>query len=277
MQPATAEKYSHLKRLVAESERVVVAFSGGVDSTFLLFVCADVLTGQVLAVTADSEIMPRDELIRARQLARQLAVAHLVIHSKDLDVVGFADNRPDRCYLCKKERFSKIKQIAEKKGFCWVFDGSNIDDANDFRPGMKAVQELGIRSPMVEAGLDKADIREISKSLGLTTWDQPSAACLASRIPYDTPITRSALMQIERAEAFLRQAGMQVFRVRHHGPIARLELGEREMHQLFKNHLRDRVVRQLASLGFQYITLDLGGFRSGSMNEVLPESIRGMS
>ncbi len=276
MQPETAEKYSHLKRLVAESERAIVAFSGGVDSTFLLAVCADVLADQVLAVTADSEIMPRYEFTRAGEMARQLAVAHLIINSRDLDVDGFADNPPNRCYLCKKERFSKIKQIAEKQGFYWVFDGSNIDDADDFRPGMKAGQALGIRSPMVEAGLGKADIRVLSKSLGLITWDQPSAACLASRIPYDTPITRSSLQQIEQAETFLRQTGMQVFRVRHHDPIARLELGEREMHRLFKDQLCDRIVRHLVSLGYQYVTLDLGGFRSGSMNEVLPESTRRM-
>lgn len=274
MQSTTTEKYEHLKHIVTESKSAVVAFSGGVDSTFLLAVCVDLLKDRILAVTADSEILPRHELARAKDMARRLGAEHLIVESRDLTIDGFADNPPDRCYLCKKERFLKIKQIAGKKGFGEVFDGSNTDDADDFRPGLKAVQELGIRSPMVEAKLGKADIRALSKSLDLITWDQPSAACLASRIPYDTPITRPALAQIENAENFLRQLGMRVFRVRHHDTIARLELGEKEMRQLFENNLQDRIIRRLVTLGYQYVTLDLGGFRSGSMNDVLPESIR---
>ncbi len=272
MRRTLAEKNHHLKRIVADSKSAVVAFSGGVDSTFLLAVCADVLAGRVLAVTAESEIMPRHELVQAGELTRRLGVAHVIVESNDLDIDGFADNPPDRCYLCKKERFAKIRQIAVKRGFVSVFDGSNIDDLDDFRPGMKAVRELGIRSPLAAAGLGKADIRTLSKSLGLTTWDQPAAACLASRIPYDTLITRSILEQIENAEAFLRQQGMRVFRVRHHDDIARLELGEEEMRQLFENQLQDRIRHYFLTLGYRYIVMDLGGYRTGSLNEVLPES-----
>ena len=202
---ATIEKYDHLKRIITESKSAVVAFSGGVDSTFLLAVCVDQLKDKVLAITADSEILPRYELAQARDLAGQLGATHLVITSKDLEIDGFKDNSPERCYLCKKERFIKIKQIAKSKGFDQVYDGSNTDDVEDFRPGRKAVYELGIRSPLVEAGLGKSEIRILSKSLDLVTWDHPSAACLASRIPYDTKITRPALEQIENAENFLRQ------------------------------------------------------------------------
>ncbi len=283
---STKEKYNHLKRIIAKSKSAVVAFSGGVDSTFLLAVCVDQLKNKVLvknqalvkdrvlAVTADSEILPRHELTRARDLARQLGARHLVIQSEDLTISGFADNPPERCYLCKKERFLKIKQIAKTKGFDWVFDGSNTDDAEDFRPGRKAIHELGIRSPLVEAGLGKSEIRTLSKSLDLATWDQPSAACLASRIPYDTKITRPVLEQIENAENFLRRLGMRVFRVRHHDTMARLELGEKEVRFLFENNLCNRVVRHLESVGYRYVTMDLKGYRTGSMNEVLPESRR---
>lgn len=277
---SATEKYDHLKRIIAESKSALVAFSGGVDSTFLLAVCVDQLKnqelvkGRVLAVTADSEILPRYELSRAKDLALQLGAEHLIVDSKDMEIDGFTDNPPERCYLCKKERFLKIKQIAKAKGFDRVFDGSNTDDAEDFRPGRKAVHELGIRSPLVEAGLGKSEIRTLSKSLDLITWDQPSAACLASRIPYDTKITRPVLEQIENAENFLRRLGMRVFRVRHHDTVARLELGEKEMRFLFENNLFDRIVRQLESVGYQYVTMDLKGYRSGSMNEVLPESFR---
>ena len=274
MKPIAAiEKFDHLKRIITESKSAVVAFSGGVDSTFLLAVCVDQLKDKVLAVTADSEILPRHELSQARDLARQLGAEHLVIESKDLETEGFKDNSSVRCYLCKKERFIKIKKIAKAKGFDRVFDGSNTDDAEDFRPGRKAVYELGIGSPLAEAGLGKSEIRTLSKSLGLVTWDRPSAACLASRIPYDTKITRLALEQIENAENFLRKLGMRVFRVRHHGTMARLELGEKEMQFLFENNLFDRIVHHLESLGYQYVTMDLKGYRSGSMNEVLPESL----
>lgn len=266
---STAAKYDHLKHLVAESESAVVAFSGGVDSTFLLAVCRNVLEDRVLAVTATSEIMPHHELSQAQDLARHLGARHLIINSNDLETMGVADNSPERCYFCKKERFIQIKRIARKEGLKWVFDGSNTDDAKDFRPGRKAVHELGIRSPLLEAKLAKSEIRALSKTLGLVTWDQPSAACLASRIPYNTTITRSALMRIEKAEAVLRQLGMRVFRVRHFGSLARLELGDTEMPALLERNNRLHIVQEFESLGYQTVTVDLKGYRMGSLNEGL--------
>ncbi|RTZ94683.1 MAG: ATP-dependent sacrificial sulfur transferase LarE [Deltaproteobacteria bacterium] len=274
MQNNTEKKFNRLKRIITSARKAVVAFSGGVDSTFLLAVCVDRLKDQVLAVTVNSEFLPQNELGRARELARRLGASHLVVDSKDLEVDGLAANPPDRCYLCKKERFLKIVRIAGKNTLNCVFDGSNTDDTKDFRPGLKAVRELGIRSPLIEAKLNKAEIRCLSKALNLTTWDQPSASCLATRIPYGTQITPRALKQIDSAETFLRQQGMRVFRVRHHGNIARLELGESEMRHLFENDLYHRVVRRLKTAGYQYVTLDLEGYRSGSMNDILPEPVR---
>ncbi|PID76219.1 MAG: TIGR00268 family protein [Deltaproteobacteria bacterium] len=266
---ATDKKYDQLKRIITESKSAVVAFSGGVDSTFLLAVCVAHLENRVLAVTSDSEVLPRHELAQAKELAQQLNCEHLTAASRDLEVAGFADNPPERCYFCKRARFIKIKQIAKARGYDWVFDGSNIDDAKDYRPGRKAVTELGIRSPLVEAGLGKTDIRILSKALNLTTWDQPSAACLASRIPYHTTITREALTQIETAENKLRQLGLRLCRVRHHEAIARIELGKEEMRLLLEKNLGDQIVAYLENLGYQYVTIDLKGYRTGSMNEVL--------
>ncbi len=269
MEPLLQEKYGRLKRIIVKAGSAVVAFSGGVDSTFLLKVCVDLLGDRALAVTARSETFPARELEEAKDLAGQIGGKHIIIDSKELEVPGFSDNPPHRCFLCKTELFSKIKEIAGQHGIDWLFDGSNADDAGDFRPGRAAAHQLGIRSPLEEAGLSKKEIRNLSKMLNLLTWDKPSFACLSSRFPYYTKITKPALRQVENAETYLWKLGMRVFRVRHHDAIARIELGKKEMGLLWKCGLRDQIVRHLKSLGYKYVTLDLEGYRTGSMNEAL--------
>ncbi len=270
MKQLLKQKYNHLRDLIIREDRVAIAFSGGVDSTFLLKVCFDLIGGGALAITARSETFPRRELEEAKELARQIGVKHIIIDSKELEVPGFSDNPPHRCFLCKTELFTKIKGIAGKHGIRWIFDGSNADDLEDFRPGRIAGQRLGIRSPLVEARLTKKEIRSLSEKLNLLTWDKPSFACLASRFPYHTKITKPALRQVEEAENYLWRLGMRLFRVRYHGSMARIELGEKEMSLLWEHGLEKHISRHLKALGFTYITLDLEGYRSGSMNETLP-------
>lgn len=263
------DKYDQLQGIIREAGSAAVAFSGGVDSTFLLKVCVDVLGDKVLGVTARSETYPARELNEARKLAQQMGVRHIIITSEELDVPGFADNPPNRCFLCKHELFSKIKDIANDQGLQWVFDGSNADDQDDFRPGRMAARKLDVRSPMEEAGLTKADIRSLSRMLELPTWNKPAFACLSSRFPYHTQITRPALQQVEKAETVLWNLGMRQFRVRHHDTIARIELGEEEMQKFWEDKLSAKIVSQFKSIGYQYVTLDLQGYRTGSMNETL--------
>ena len=269
MEPLLQEKYDSLKRIIAQTGSATVAFSGGVDSTFLLKVCVDLLGDRALAVTARSETFPARELEEAKDLARQVGGKHIIINSEEMDVPGFSDNPPHRCFLCKTELFSKVKKIASQHRLNCVFDGSNADDPDDFRPGRIAAHQLGIRSPLEEAGLSKKEIRNLSKMLNLLTWDKPSFACLSSRFPYYTKITKQALRQVENAENYLWKLGMRAFRVRHHDAIARIELGNNEMSLLWKCSLRDQIVKHLKSLGYKYVTLDLEGYRTGSMNETL--------
>jgi uncharacterized protein len=269
MEQLLQEKYDSLKRIIIQAGSATVAFSGGVDSTFLLKVCVELLGDRVLAVTARSETFPALELEEAKDLAGQIGAKHIIIDSKELEVPGFSDNPPHRCFLCKTELFSKTKKIASQYDIQWVFDGSNADDQDDFRPGRTAAHQLGIRSPLEEAGLTKKEIRNLSKMLNLLTWDKPSFACLSSRFPYYTKITKQALRQVENAENYLWKLGMRAFRVRHHEAIARIELGKKEMSLLWKCGLRDQIVQHLKSLGYKYVTLDLEGYRTGSMNETL--------
>jgi len=272
LEPALQEKYDRLQQIVRHANRAVVAFSGGVDSTFLLKVSSDLLGAGVLAVTARSETFPAQELKESETLAHQIGAKQIIIDSREMDVPGFADNPPHRCFLCKTELFSKVNEIARQHGIQHVFDGSNLDDTADFRPGRQAARRLGVRSPLVEAELTKADIRTLSKMLHLATWDKPSFACLSSRFPYHTQITKPALQGIENAENYLRQLGMRIYRVRHHDTIARLELGEQEMSLLWKKDLRELIVRHFKSLGYKYVALDMEGYRTGSMNEALSKS-----
>ncbi|HGJ66451.1 TPA: ATP-dependent sacrificial sulfur transferase LarE [bacterium] len=261
------EKLNALKQIIKSLDSLVIAFSGGVDSTLLAKVAYEVLGDKAIAVTARSETYTKSELEDAIRIADEIGIKHEIIVSEELDIPEFSHNPTDRCYHCKKELLRKLKGIAESKGYKNVIEGANLDDTGDFRPGMKANAELGVVSPLKEAKLTKAEIRELSKQFGLPTWDKPSAACLASRFPYGTEITRDKLKIVGEAEAFLKSLGIVQLRVRHHDQIARIEVAEKDMIILFEN--RDKIVTKLKELGFKYVTMDLQGYRTGSMNEVL--------
>jgi uncharacterized protein len=270
-------KLQELKRLLAESGGILVAYSGGVDSTLLLRVAQEVLGERALAVTAASETYPDHEVQAAIRLAEEMGVRLRVIHTTELDRAEFAANPPERCYYCKGELFGKLVEIAREEGLPVVADGANVDDRDDFRPGARAAAELGVRSPLREAGLTKAEIREISRELGLPTWDKPSFACLASRFPYGSEITRDRLTQVAEAERLLRALGLRQFRVRHHGDVARIEVDPADFAVLTADENRARITEELHRLGFLYVTLDLDGYRTGSMNAPLAREGRASS
>lgn len=263
------ETIERLGGILGGLDRVLVAFSGGVDSTLVLKVARDRLGDGVVALTAVSPTLPAEEYDDARRLAADLGVRHLLVPSNEMEVEGFRTNPSNRCYFCKSELYGLCRERAAEIGIGTVLDGVNVDDLGDHRPGLRAAEEGGVRHPLVEAGLVKADVRAAARHLGLDVWDKPAFACLSSRIPYGTEITLPRLRMVGEVESLLRRLGFRTFRVRHHGEVARIEVGADEMPRLLHEAHRGPVVARCLEVGFAYVAMDLQGYRQGSLNETL--------
>jgi uncharacterized protein len=265
------QKWDQLKALLHDMRAAVLAYSGGVDSSLLLRAAAEVMGPNLIAVTAVSETYPQGELVAAKEFARSLGVTHRIIVTEELALEDFVRNPPERCYHCKKELFEKLSRLALVEGVPCVMEGSNTDDLKDHRPGRKAAEEFSVRSPLLEAGFSKAEVRERARTLDLPVWDKPSLACLSSRIPYGTRITPGLIRTVEAAEDHLRVFGFRQARVRHHGDIARIEVMPEEFAKLLSRDVAEKIAARFKELGYVYVCLDLEGYRTGSMNEGLME------
>ena len=265
----TSRRAEKLYEILRRHESILVAYSGGVDSAYLAWAASQARPGQVLAVTADSPSYPRRHRAMAESIAREFHLPHEFIQTHELERPEYRANAGNRCYHCKTELYEHLARIADSRGFSVVVDGSNADDRGDYRPGRQAAREFGVQSPLDEAGLTKHDIRDLARRAGLPVWDEPASACLSSRIPYQSEVTEAKLAIIEQAEDIVRSFGFRVFRVRHHDTMARLEIGRDEMARAFEPDVADALVARLKAIGYKYVTLDLQGYRTGSLNEVL--------
>ena len=270
MADSLQQKRQDLQARLRACGRLLVAYSGGIDSAYLAFVACQVLGDAMLAVLADSPSLARSQYADAVAFANEREIPLRVVPTAELEDPDYVRNHADRCFHCKDELFDVMERIRATEGFTAVAYGMNLDDRGDFRPGQRAAQEHGVIAPLLEAGLGKSEIRELAREAGLRLWDKPASACLSSRIEYGRPVTREALAAVERAEDLLREIGFRVFRVRHHGEIARIEVARDEMPRLFAAGVIDRIAAELKELGFKFVTVDLDGYRSGSMNSVLP-------
>ena len=272
--PALESRYAELTRHIAGmGSSIVVAFSAGVDSTLLVRATRDALgVNRVIAATGLSDTYPAEEMQEARELAEELGVEHVLARTEELTDPRYAQNSHQRCFFCKSELYGRLDRIREERGFDLIIDGTNADDLGDHRPGLRAARDLGVRSPMEEIGMTKDEIRQISNELGLRTWDKPAFACLSSRFPYGTPITVEKLRQVAEAERVLRQLGFKGFRVRHHDTIARIEVSPEDFPAVLEHH--DTIVEGIKASGYRFVTLDLKGYTSGSLNEGLSIKLR---